>query len=295
MINRLLVAVLGMALLSGCTSLDRLKKQQIDHASFQGALAQNYKEFSQREADQYDWTDSGYFARKALKVLKGEDVMPEAVEYWDIKKSEINNLKWAYKRVMNVRTAEVMAKYPKQLADVQYLYDCWIEEQEEGWQSDDINRCRMDFLLSVTELEKKLMPVIPKVKVEDVQAVPNKDPEIPPLAINENKTVYFGLGVSKLDKANKRTINDIISEIKAMKSFSINISGHTDRSGDAGFNEKLSEKRAESVSDEFVAGGVDKSKITTKAFGESAPAKPTADGVVEPLNRRVEINITGSK
>ena len=69
----------------------------------------------------------------------------------------------------------------------------------------------------------------------------------------------------------------------------IEVSGHTDKSGTAQYNQGLSQRRASVVAAELVRLGVPRQAITTQAFGESRPLVPTADGVREPQNRRVEI------
>ncbi|GAV36929.1 outer membrane protein precursor [Roseomonas sp. TAS13] len=51
----------------------------------------------------------------------------------------------------------------------------------------------------------------------------------------------------------------------------------------------LSRRRADAVAAELVRQGIQRSEITVEAFGESRPLVPTADGVREPQNRRVEI------
>jgi outer membrane protein OmpA-like peptidoglycan-associated protein len=52
---------------------------------------------------------------------------------------------------------------------------------------------------------------------------------------------------------------------------------------------RLSQRRADAVKAELVKLGIPASEITTVAKGESDPLVPTADGVREPRNRRVEI------
>jgi outer membrane protein OmpA-like peptidoglycan-associated protein len=69
----------------------------------------------------------------------------------------------------------------------------------------------------------------------------------------------------------------------------IDVNGYTDRSGTAEYNQKLSRRRGESVAAELVRDGVPKDAIVMRAFGEADPLVPTADGVREPQNRRVEI------
>ncbi len=69
----------------------------------------------------------------------------------------------------------------------------------------------------------------------------------------------------------------------------IEVSGHADRSGTPQYNQRLSERRAQAVAAELERRGVARSNMAIQAFGESRPLVPTADGVREPQNRRVEI------
>jgi len=69
----------------------------------------------------------------------------------------------------------------------------------------------------------------------------------------------------------------------------IMLAGHTDRSGTPKYNIGLSERRNTSVRAYITERGVPEARVTSEAFGESSPAVPTADGVRELQNRRVEI------
>jgi outer membrane protein OmpA-like peptidoglycan-associated protein len=69
----------------------------------------------------------------------------------------------------------------------------------------------------------------------------------------------------------------------------IEVSGHADRTGSAAYNQKLSERRAQNVAAELVRLGVPQSQIAVEGFGYTRPLVPTAAGVREPQNRRVEI------
>ena len=69
----------------------------------------------------------------------------------------------------------------------------------------------------------------------------------------------------------------------------IEVGGHTDTSGTAAYNQALSVRRAQAVSNELVRLGVPREAITVQGYGETRPLVPTADGVREPQNRRVEI------
>ncbi len=71
------------------------------------------------------------------------------------------------------------------------------------------------------------------------------------------------------------------------------IEGHSDSFGSAGYNQTLSERRAESVKNWLVADmQIDPNRIQTRGFGSTKPLAPTAGTVDEQrLNRRVEIVI----
>jgi outer membrane protein OmpA-like peptidoglycan-associated protein len=69
----------------------------------------------------------------------------------------------------------------------------------------------------------------------------------------------------------------------------IEVNGYTDRSGSDQYNQGLSTRRANAVAAELVRRGVPRNEIVTRGFGEANPLVPTADGVREPQNRRVEI------
>ena len=69
----------------------------------------------------------------------------------------------------------------------------------------------------------------------------------------------------------------------------IDVNGYTDLSGTAAYNQRLSVRRAKSVEAELVRDGVADSAISIHGYGESSPLVPTAKGVREPQNRRVEI------
>ena len=69
----------------------------------------------------------------------------------------------------------------------------------------------------------------------------------------------------------------------------IELTGHADRSGGSAYNQKLSEKRAVAVKNALVHLGLQGNQITVVGKGEALPLVPTADGLREPQNRRVEI------
>lgn len=68
------------------------------------------------------------------------------------------------------------------------------------------------------------------------------------------------------------------------------VNGHADKTGSNEYNLRLSERRARGIAQVLEADGVPAAAITTKGYGKSAPKIDTAEGVREPMNRRVEIS-----
>ncbi len=103
--------------------------------------------------------------------------------------------------------------------------------------------------------------------------------------------VHFGFDQATLDSEAVGVIAAAAQEFQRSGSARIAVRGHTDTSGNSGYNQALSERREQAVADELVRQGVPLTALTTEALGETDLAVATGDGVPEQANRRVEIVI----
>jgi outer membrane protein OmpA-like peptidoglycan-associated protein len=103
--------------------------------------------------------------------------------------------------------------------------------------------------------------------------------------------VFFDFDKSDLTPAAQDTIRKAAAAYRTKGGAQIKASGHTDRAGTEAYNMALSLRRANAVKDQLVRDGVAASDISVVALGEGQPMVPTADGVREAQNRRVEIVI----
>jgi len=101
----------------------------------------------------------------------------------------------------------------------------------------------------------------------------------------------FELGGSTLSAEGKAAVADLVAQFKGKEVEAVIIEGHTDSSGDAAFNQQLSEKRAEAVKAEAVANGANADKITTVGYGETKPIADNSTREGRAKNRRVEIKV----
>jgi outer membrane protein OmpA-like peptidoglycan-associated protein len=103
--------------------------------------------------------------------------------------------------------------------------------------------------------------------------------------------LYFVTGTDELTAASKGELGRMLQELKRRPASDILVIGHTDRVGQQTENDRLSLMRAQRLKADLVAQGIPADRIQAAGRGEREPLVPTDDGVDEPRNRRVEINV----
>jgi outer membrane protein OmpA-like peptidoglycan-associated protein len=101
--------------------------------------------------------------------------------------------------------------------------------------------------------------------------------------------VFFDWDSAALSARARQIITEAAQNTTRVQVTRIDVAGYADKSGTPAYNLPLSRRRAEAVAAELVAHGVAKQAIDIQAFGDTKPLVPTAAGVREPQNRRVEI------
>lgn len=118
---------------------------------------------------------------------------------------------------------------------------------------------------------------------------PPAAPVAAPPPVARTYLVFFDWDRADLTTRAREIIAEAANASRTVQTTRIEVQGHADRSGSDAYNMRLSRRRADNVAAELVRRGVNRNIITIQAFGESRPLVPTADGVREPQNRRVEI------
>ena len=284
---RVLASFLTLAVLGGCASfgvgydIENLRGAEATGDAFTRKLTAEYRQITLFEADEmYDWGDAGYFARKGLRAADGEVVAPELIEDWDLPAEHVGELTAARRNLLELLDATARSKRPSLAGNAQGRFDCWIEQQEENHQPDHIAACRKQFYDALDEMKVAMAPK-PEPKAEPAPP--------PPPMVPETFIVYFAFDSTDLTSSSNMVLDNAMRAAKKMGAKDLAVTGHADRAGPEEYNLGLSLRRASAVLDALAARGANPAAISLAGRGEAEPLAPTADGVREPVNRRVEI------
>lgn len=87
----------------------------------------------------------------------------------------------------------------------------------------------------------------------------------------------------------KTSLDQTVTHLKESPETKVDVIGYTDSTGSAEYNQKLSEKRAQSASNYLESKGIDESRVTTVGKGEANPIADNSTAEGREQNRRVEV------
>ena len=104
---------------------------------------------------------------------------------------------------------------------------------------------------------------------------------------------HFGFDRAEVRPADQAAL---LAEVGAMKDVtwqSVTATGHTDSIGAAGYNQRLSERRAKAVKAYLVGKGLDPAMVATQARADAAPSAPNTTAQGRAKNRRADVEFRG--
>ena len=291
-ILRFVVVAAGLSL-AACFNNDHIDVANMTPTgtALQSALHQEYSSLSRVEYDEGDWHDGYTFLRKARASADGQDVGPEKPWDWDVPADTYEELHDAWDALGYWRRMGAAERVPALMAKAQASYDCWIQEQEENYQPDDIAGCRDAYYGAIADIENgmKWQP-----DAGEPMAMPGATPRpaVAPEAVGKPRfyTIFFDWDKSDINPIAQRVVDAIVADWGS-EAASLELVGHADRSGGDDYNQALSERRVGSVTQALGEQGIGSGRVSGYGVGESDPAVPTADGVREPRNRRVVVTV----
>lgn len=243
---------------------------------FHRALQTDYADLAAAEKAEADWGDARAFVDRARRAATGETFPPEPVSARAIPDYVTNTLSDARARLMSVLNDQTRSGMPVMAAMAQSAFDCWMQEQEEDRQPEDIAACRSSFNTAMRALEAaKPAPVAEMAK--------------PDAAMPEQFQVFFDFDSSALNAEAKAIVNLISEAHDKYNPATVLVVGHTDSAGSSDYNIMLSQRRAETVYNALAGKGIDQGEIRVEAYGEERPRTQTPDGARQQDNRRVDV------
>lgn len=121
-----------------------------------------------------------------------------------------------------------------------------------------------------------------------------RDIELPELKVGVTvnlKNIFFDVGKASLKKESTRELQDLLMLLRKYPTLVLEISGHTDDTGDEAANQKLSENRAQAVCDYLVVAGISASRLKSVGYGSSSPLADNKSAAGRQKNRRTEFKI----
>ncbi|MEC8281497.1 MAG: OmpA family protein [Pseudomonadota bacterium] len=274
---------LGMSL-AACTSMiEQAEMADVTDEAFGRQLHAEYLELARAEKAEYDNSDADAFAGRALAAAAGTPTAPENVSARGIADENKGALLAGYRELNEALDNGGRDQQPELAAKTQAAYDCWLQEQEENFQPEDINACRDRFNANLAQLKGALTTA-----ATTTAAAP-----APATMRSASYTVYFRFDSDRLSDKAKAIVSKAGKEASAMTVDKIVIDGYADRAGGEDYNVKLSGRRADRVAGWLVdlVPAPLRSKISTRLHGEDNLAVQTSDGTRNAANRRAVIHI----
>ena len=197
------------------------------------------------------------------RLGQGELVLPDTVESRWLAADRAEELSAARARLLAALDQGGRDRAPGPAADAQVAFDCWL--QQAVWSADADLSCKQRFETAIAEVERALTTE------------------------GGVYLVFFAWDQADLTLSPRRCWRRSRPTMRAVGRRGSPSPDTPIAPGTEAYNQGLSEQRAQNVARALVARGVPESALDVQWFGETRPRVPTADGVREPQNRRVEI------
>lgn len=245
--------------------------------AFARELQQQYADLAGSELSEGDYTDTEFFVGKSRSAAEtGGNVGPQEIPGRALPAGTTEELSAARARLTGLLgNSDAREAAPAALARAQAKFDCWMQEQEENTQPEQIAACRSAFLSAMDEAEAALTPPAPEPVAA---ATPDNGFEL-----------YFDFDSAALTGEARAEIDRVLDAMIQLNPSRIVVIGHTDTSGTDAYNDALALKRARSVSKELQKIGLSADMIDVRAVGEKDLKIDTPDGTKNQMNRRVRI------
>lgn len=250
------IPILSVLALGACAStkvVDEAARAAPAGSEFNRDLQQQYVALATSERSEGDRTSARHYAAKALEASSGTAVGPDdvtarnAARPFKVTGDAEKQLTAARSRLLANLNDPAAAKNPAAAAKAQTSFDCWLEQQQEGWQYNDIAACRKGFETAMASLDAAKVAAAPAKEKASVERV-----------------VYFKFDSDQLIPSSQSEMASLVREAELSKPKSVQIISYTDLSGSKEYNAKLAEMRGQSIEEKLREAGPEVIKVDAR-------------------------------
>lgn len=165
--------------------------------------------------------------------------------------------------------------------------------------ADAVPGCDAPLCVEPEHLENGKCVAPPPPVAAPAPAAPAPAPAPAPVPTSEKVSysadAFFDFDKAVLKPAGKASLDDLVTKLKDINLEVIIAVGHTDSVGTDAYNQKLSVRRAEAVKAYLQSKGVDAKRVYTEGKGEKQPVADNKTAAGRAKNRRVEIEVVGTR
>jgi OOP family OmpA-OmpF porin len=261
-----------------------------------------YDEYEDLADDLSSWTDVKdveLFNHKSVLAGHESPTDPEEVMDRNLSDSEQKTFGDALYRLRTAYWKGSKELAPSESAIAQVSYDCWIEavEDDKRRRAEDCQNRFEDAMAKAEAAANKnivmitISPPLPDIDLaqrpEPIQAEP-----IPQAVLDQYFLIPFEFDSTSMASNGSQILQDAIATLAQYPTLRVNLIAHADSSGNNSYNQKLSQRRADSVLTRMLQSGVDGGRVdVVEAVGETRLLVQTGDGVADQRNRVVELDL----
>lgn len=276
-----MAALIAFALsAAACASspLHQARKLDVRGSIFDKALHANYVALSASEWRQGDHKDSDAYAARAIAAGSAMPSEPEPLESGKLPADKLAELAEARERLLAAFANGARERSPVQAARAQVMFECWMQEQEENGQPQDLVDCRQGFVTAMDEIA----PPDATVGAEELTV------DLWSNAVHV-EGINFDSDSAKLREDALPALRNLLSVLHGNPDLTLRIEGHTDSAGPESYNLRLSQRRAQAVVDWLIENGIDAARLQARGIGETEPVADNDTMVGRAANRRIDL------
>lgn len=250
----------GAVVLAGCTTALPPEKVEAIGPPFNDALKERYIQLAATDGQILYWPGGGHFYQKARAAMLGDDVWPDKVGSRDIPPAARPEALALRERLVTALLANARANVPLEAAEAQASFDCWLRELEQSGDAALMTGCKESLLAALAEAEAATAAVL----------------------LSDRYEVFFAPAATDLGPEAVTVVDLAARDLLAAGASRVEVVGYTDLSGDPAANQRLGQRRADSVAEALRQAGVPAEAIDARAGGP-------VGGVDDRQSRRVDI------